>query len=75
MINVARMLPLHRERFLHNALLALASVCMIFFPGVRTLAGQQTSGDMPMQPVSQDGAEFRWLQKKILDSRLFGQHG
>jgi hypothetical protein len=25
---------------------------------------------MPMQPVSEDGAEARWLQKKVLDSRL-----
>jgi hypothetical protein len=70
MVNVARMLPSDRERFLRYALLALANMCMIFFSGARSLAGQQPSGEMPMRPVYQDGAEFRWLQKKVLDSRL-----
>jgi hypothetical protein len=64
------MLPSDRERFLRYALLALANMCMIFFSGARSLAGQQPSGEMPMRPVYQDGAEFRWLQKKVLDSRL-----
>ena len=26
--------------------------------------------EKPLQPIVQDGAEYRWLQKKVLDSRL-----
>ncbi len=37
---------------------------------VCTLAAQQTAPVMPMQPVYQDGAEYRLLQKKVLGSRL-----
>ncbi len=34
------------------------------------LHAQQSVPDMPMQAKYQDGAEFRWLNKKVLDSRL-----
>lgn len=34
------------------------------------LAAQQNAPAMPMQPKFEDGAEFRWLNKKVLDSRL-----
>jgi Glycosyl hydrolase family 9/Cellulase N-terminal ig-like domain len=33
-------------------------------------AAQQTAPHMPMQAKYEDGAEFRWLNKKVLDSRL-----
>ena len=34
------------------------------------LSAQQTAPAMPMQARYEDGAEFRWLHKKVLDSRL-----
>ena len=34
-----------------------------------SLTAQQIAPEMPMQPRSEDGAEFRWLNKKVLDSR------
>src|SRR5579862_6507014 len=34
------------------------------------LHAQQTSPSMPMQARYEDGAEFRWLHKQVLDSRL-----
>src|ERR1700757_4261961 len=37
---------------------------------VPNLSAQQAAPAMPMQARYEDGAEFRWLQKKVLDSRL-----
>ena len=34
------------------------------------LGAQQNVPQMPMRPKFEDGAEFRWLNKKVLDSRL-----
>ena len=34
------------------------------------LTAQQIAPDMPMQANYEDGAEFRWLNKKVLDSRV-----
>jgi hypothetical protein len=31
---------------------------------------QQSAPVMPMKPDDQNGAEYRWLHKKVLDSRL-----
>src|ERR1700679_3551770 len=41
----------------------------IFCLGV-SLTAQQIAPEMPMQARYEDGAEFRWLNKKVLDSRL-----
>ena len=35
-----------------------------------SLAAQQFAPEMPMRAKYEDGAEFRWLNKKILDSRV-----
>jgi len=35
-----------------------------------SLPAQQEVPKMPMQPIYEDGAEARWLQKKVLDSRV-----
>ena len=35
-----------------------------------SLTAQQIAPEMPMQVRYEDGAEFRWLNKKVLDSRL-----
>jgi len=44
------------------------------FLGILCLGGflmaQQTVPEMPMQARYEDGAEFRWLNKKVIDSRV-----
>ena len=45
---------------------ALAVSCGLGGPLV---PAQQEVPKMPMQPVCEDGAEARWLNKKVLDSR------
>jgi len=35
-----------------------------------SLAAQQPAPEMPMHAKYEDGAEFRWLNKKVLDSRV-----
>ena len=47
--------------------LAVAVFCGFGAHSVRT---QQEVPKMPMQPIPEDGAEFRWLNKKVLDSRV-----
>jgi hypothetical protein len=41
----------------------------IFWVSV-SLTAQQMVPQMPMQARYEDGAEFRWLNEKVLDSRL-----
>jgi hypothetical protein len=48
---------------------SIATFLSIFCLGV-SLTAQQTAPEMPMQATYEDGAEFRWLNKKVLDSRL-----
>jgi len=43
---------------------------LYFFCLSASLAAQQIPPDMPMRAKDEDGAEFRWLNKKVLDSRL-----
>lgn len=49
-----------------QALLVLTVFCVIGAPLGRA---QEEMPKMPLQAVYQDGAEARWLQKKVLDSR------
>jgi Glycosyl hydrolase family 9/Cellulase N-terminal ig-like domain len=44
------------------------ALCTIF--ATHCIQAQLESPERPMQPVYQDGAEFRWLNKKVLDARL-----
>ena len=46
---------------------ALAISCGL---GGQFVSAQQEAPKMPMQPIYEDGAEARWLQKKVLDSRV-----
>jgi hypothetical protein len=48
---------------------SIPTVLSIFFLGT-SLTAQQTAPEMPMQARYEDGAEFRWLNKKVLDSRV-----
>ena len=41
---------------------------LVLLPNI--LAAQQTGLTKPMVPRYEDGAEYRWLHKKVLDSRL-----
>jgi hypothetical protein len=50
------------RRFIH---LVLCICCLVV-----SLAAQQPAPEMPMHAKYQDGAEFRWLNKKVLDSRV-----
>lgn len=52
-----------RIRNIGLAFLVLLSLCCLH------VQGQQMVPRMPMQPVEQDGAEYRWLNKKVLESR------
>ena len=45
------------------------AITLIFCLGM-SLSAQQLAPQMPMQAKYEDGAEFRWLNKKVLDSRL-----
>jgi hypothetical protein len=44
---------------------ALFSLCF-----VSSLSAQEAAPSMPMQAHSEDGAEYRWLRKPVLDSRV-----
>jgi hypothetical protein len=46
---------------------ALAVCCAL---GGNYVRAQQEAPKMPMQPTYEDGAEARWLNKKVLDSRV-----
>ena len=48
---------------------SITAVLSIFYlPG--SLTAQQIAPQIPMQARDEDGAEFRWLNKKVLDSRV-----
>ena len=49
------------------AWLALAAFCTF---GCQNVLAQEQAPNMPMMAVSEDGAEARWLNKKVLDSRI-----
>jgi len=55
-----------RKRVLYTCF-ALAICCGL---GGHYVSAQQEVPKMPMQPIYEDGAEARWLQKKVLDSRV-----
>jgi Glycosyl hydrolase family 9/Cellulase N-terminal ig-like domain len=49
--------------------LSIATFLSVFCLGA-SLAAQQIAPDMPMRAKYEDGAEFRWLNKKVLGSRV-----
>ena len=42
----------------------LTFVALVSLFAVHALEAQEFSGEKPMQPIYQDGAEFRWLKKR-----------
>jgi hypothetical protein len=67
---MAKMQPRLLARSLCSVLWTLTGTMLLSAMAIHPLKGQQASTGMPMQPVNEDGAESRWLQKKVLDSRL-----
>jgi hypothetical protein len=45
-------------------------ILSLFALFLQPLPGQEAAPAMPMQARYEDGAEFRWLHKKVIDSRL-----
>jgi hypothetical protein len=64
------MQPLHRQSS-SLGLFCSALGCTLFWVfAIGCVQAQLGAPEQQMQPVYQDGAEFRWLNKKVLDSRL-----
>ena len=59
--------PLQYRRRISRPLLCVAISCLFTNPCARAQLG---APEKPMQPIVGNGAEYRWLQKKVLDSRL-----
>jgi hypothetical protein len=49
---------------------ALAAIIVLGIVAIHTASAQLEVPETPMQPVYNDGAESRWLSKKVLDSRV-----
>jgi Glycosyl hydrolase family 9/Cellulase N-terminal ig-like domain len=58
----------YRRRFADKFGIFVASMFLCL--GFQPLAAQEEAPQMPMKAVSADGAEARWLNKKILESRI-----
>ncbi len=58
-----------RKRASQARQFSLHTILCIFYSGAFVTA-QQVAPEMPMQAKYEDGAEFRWLNKKVLDSRV-----
>jgi Glycosyl hydrolase family 9/Cellulase N-terminal ig-like domain len=58
-----------RRRRRRRALCKLLALAANFALGGHLVSAQQDAPKMPMQPVVEDGAEARWLKKKVLESR------
>ena len=56
------------RRLWRKLMIFLASVFLC--TGVQLLAAQEEGPQMPMKAVSEDGAEARWLNKTVLESRI-----
>jgi len=67
---MARMHPLQRQPSFHSVYRLLVGFALFSVFAVHCIQAQLEAPERPMQPVYQDGAEFRWLNKKVLDSRL-----
>jgi len=65
-------IPYNRRLYsiLKTPFLCAVILAFIGFPEVEPSTAQQPTPAMPMQARYEDGAEFRWLHKKVLDSRL-----
>jgi hypothetical protein len=61
---------LHRHSSFFPVFRALAGFALFSVFPIQCIQAQLETPERPMQPMYQDGAEFRWLGKKVLDSRL-----
>lgn len=60
----------HELRSGTSAMQFSVAAILFFISLVSFAAAQQATPTMPMRARYEDGAEFRWLHKKVLDSRL-----
>jgi len=67
---MARMQPLHQQLPFFGLFRVLVGFTLFSVLAIQRIQAQLGVPERPMQPVYQDGAEFRWLNKKVLDSRL-----
>ena len=58
----------YRRKLWGKLMILVASVFLCL--GFQTLAAQEEAPQMPMKAVSEDGAEARWLNKKVLESKI-----
>ncbi len=59
-----------------SCLLSFAAAASLGFLLTRAAAAQamqSSSPPAPMQPAARDGAEYRWLNKAVLSSRLLDE--
>jgi hypothetical protein len=59
-----------KDNYLINSRRLVLITLLNVFLAVACLSAQQPAPIMPMQARYEDGAEFRWLNKKVLDSRV-----
>jgi hypothetical protein len=62
--------PLQRQLSRLRMFRSLLWIALYFALSIPCVQAQFGTPEQPMLPVVQDGAEFRWLNKKVLDSRL-----
>jgi hypothetical protein len=67
---MARMQLLREQSSVVGLFGTLVGFALLSVFAIPCLHAQLATAERPMQTVFQDGAEFRWLNKKVLDSRL-----
>ncbi len=64
------MQPLQLQFSFRGLFRPLISFTLFSVFAIHCIQAQLETPERPMQPTYEDGAEFRWLNKKVLDSRL-----
>jgi len=67
---MTNLLTLQRTGLTAPGLGLLLGVASLLVSTACPLVAQQSAPVMPMQPAVRNGAEYRWLNKKVIDSRL-----
>src|ERR1700722_9679460 len=64
------MRPLQRQPSFFALIRSLVGLAVFFIFAIHCTHAQLGVPERPLQPVYEDGAQYRWLNKKVLDSRL-----
>ena len=62
--------PLQRQPSFFALIRSLVGLAVFFIFAIHCTHAQLGVPERPLQPVYEDGAQYRWLNKKVLDSRL-----